>query len=509
MVRYIQSVFESAIKFLGKWSIPVGIILLITICAGAILALWLYRMNKEALPPVGKELKRVLKGVLVWILLIGILLLQINVLKAIRQGVISRNQQASVAKYTSEGEGGGGEISQYGPTIMYNHTTVRTQRLIIPKYTLTYLNAHGLETTDSINSMPGWSPEELRYDSRPIINIEDQLEKAQDAIVINRKTTTDQYLPLKLLASDIKLKLTFKEQGNRARRQYYDSDFVGQYSFSNPYEVPKKIYFGFPYPYGTGTLSNFRMKVDGKDVLTEEVGNSRVWEQEVSPGKSMTVEVGYSYDGSRSWTYNLSSKREAINNFKLQVSSNNPRIKFQRGSMMPSKKSKGLMDSTLTWEASNLVRSQDISLYFPGISIGEVITRLYIFSPIALIVFVITILGWGALKGREVTPVQLILTTFSYSLSFALAGYLLTYMPLALAIIISFALSAFLNLKITDRSVLPPILVASLVPLTFIWVGNTGLLLCLMGMVVIGLFAFGAKGRLQPGPGSTKLIESA
>jgi hypothetical protein len=494
MVRYIYGVFEGSLRFLGKWAFPLGLILLIALGVTAILAIVLYRINNEAYQGAARSLNRGLRKFGVGIFLIAFILLQMNFLKAVREGVITRINQASSARYTTEGDSGGGETIQFVPAVTYSQRETRQQRLILPKYTLNYINAQGLNNASALNAFPGWSPEELRYDTRPIINVEDQLEKNDNAIVINRTFTVDRFMPLKLKSSEINLKLTFKDQGNRARRQYYQADFRGCYSFINSLPEKRLFHFSFPLPQSSGTLSNFRFKVDGKDYPVQDVSRGYEWTGEVEPNKSVTIEVIYSHSGSRSWTYNLSYKREAISDFKLQVESNNPHIKFQRGALPPSKRTKGLMGATaLTWELTNLITSQDISLYFPSISKSEQITRMYIFSPLALVGFVLMLMGWAHVKRFELNASHIILSTLSYSGSFALTAYLMTYMPLALAVFISFAMGYGLTMIILGgpmkRQMLLPAAVFALLPLTFIAVGNTGFLLCIIGFAVIGAFA--------------------
>ncbi len=497
MVRYIQAVFDSSLRYLGKWAFPIGIVLLIVLAVTALLAYLLYRTNREALLALAGETRKVLKKFLIWVFLIAVILLQINLLKAVRQGVIQRIDQATAARYTAEGDSGAGETIQYVPAVSYNETTTRTQRLIIPKYTLSYINANGLENSNALNSMPGWSPDEITYDTRPIVDVQDQLERDQNAIVINRKITINRFLPLKLKSSDISLKLTFKDRGNKALRQYYEALFSGSYSFTNTFTDKKMVHFSFPLPYSS-TLSNFRFRVDGKDCTVQDVTRGYEWNGEVEPGKTIPVEVQYSHSGSKSWTYKLSSRREAISDFKLTVESNNPHIKFQRGSLSTDVRSKALGGATLTWNLSNIVTSQDISLYFSSVSKSEVITRLYIFGPVAMLSLIVVLLGWAYLKKRSLSPLQIILISFAYSGGFALTAYLLTSLPLAAALVISFAVSLALMMLITggfkDFTLFTPLLIWSLIPVAFNFVGSTGLLLCIAGLVMLAAFAVNIDG---------------
>jgi len=517
MVRYIQAVFDGSLKYLGKWIFPIGIISLIVLAVAALLAYLLYRTNREALSAVTAGTVKVLKKFFVWVLLIATVLLQINLLKAVRQGVVHRIDQATAARYTAEGDSGAGETIQYVPAVSYNETTSRTQRLIIPKYTLNYINANGLENQSVLNSMPGWSPDELTYDTRPIVDVQDQLEKDQNAIVINRKITINRFLPLKLKSSDIALKLTFRDRGNKSLRQYYEALFTGNYSFTNTFSEKKQIHFSFPLPYSS-TLSNFKFKVDGKDCPVQDITRGYEWNGEVEPGKTVPVEVQYSHSGSKSWTYKLSSRREAISDFKLTVESNNPHIKFQRGSLSTDVRSRALGGATLTWSLSNIVTSQDISLYFSSVSKSEVITRLFIFAPAALMCLIVVLLGWAYIRKRSLTPLQIILISFAYSGGFALTAYLLTGLPLAAALIISFALSFALMLLIAggfrDFTMLTPMLVWSVIPVAFNFVGSTGLLLCVAGFVMVAAFALNIEGitvlkKAEPDSSATKPIKEA
>lgn len=500
MVRYIQAVFDGSLKYMGKWVFPVGIVTLIVLAVAALLAYLLYRTNREALTALTGETWKVLKKFLIWVFVIAVILLQVNLLKAVRQGVVSRIDQATAARYTAEGDSGAGETIQYVPSVSYNETTTRTQRLIIPKYTLNYINANGLENPNALNSMPGWSPDEVTYDTRPIVDVQDQLEKDQNAIVINRKITINRFLPMKLKSSDISLRLTFKDRGNKALRQYYEALFSGNYSFTNTFSDKKMVHFSFPLPYSS-TLSNFKFKVDGKDCPVQDITRGYEWNGEVEPGKTVPVEVQYSHSGSKSWTYKLSSRREAISDFKLTVESNNPHIKFQRGSLSTDVRSKALGGATLTWNLSNIVTSQDISLYFSSVSKSEVITRLFIFGPVALLGLIVVLLGWAYVKKRSLTPLQIILISCAYSGGFALTAYLLTSLPLAAALIVSFAVTLALMLLVAggfkDFTMLTPLLLWSVIPVAFNFVGSTGLLLCIAGFIMLAAFAVNIEGMTK------------
>lgn len=512
MVRYIQAVFDGSLKYMGKWVFPIGIVTLIVLAVAALLAYLLYRTNREALTVLTGETWKVLKKFLIWVFVIAVILLQVNLLKAVRQGVVSRIDQATAARYTAEGDSGAGETIQYVPSVSYNETTTRTQRLIIPKYTLNYINANGLENPNALNSMPGWSPDEVTYDTRPIVDVQDQLEKDQNAIVINRKITINRFLPMKLKSSDISLRLTFKDRGNKALRQYYEALFSGSYSFTNTFSDKKMVHFSFPLPYSS-TLSNFKFKVDGKDCPVQDITRGYEWNGELEPGKTVPVEVQYSHSGSKSWTYKLSSRREAISDFKLKVESNNPHIKFQRGSLSTDVRSKALGGATLTWNLSNIVTSQDISLYFSSVSKSEVITRLFIFGPVALLGLIVVLLGWAYVKKRILTPLQIILISCAYSGGFALTAYLLTSLPLAAALIVSFAVTLALMLLIAggfrDFTMLTPLLLWSVIPVAFNFVGSTGLLLCIAGFIMLAAFAVNIEGmtklkRTESGASITK-----
>lgn len=132
-----------------------------------------------------------------------------------------------------------------------------------------------------------------------------------------------------------------------------------------------------------------------------------------------------------------------------------------------------------------LIISQNIRLYFPAISITETIARMYIFSPVAVVGFVLVLLAWTGRKKIILSPLQYILASLALSGGYALVGYLLTYILLDLAVAISFAAAAALNIRIMGGKVLIPVVLFSLVPLTFILVGNTGLLLCILGLITL------------------------
>jgi hypothetical protein len=96
---------------------------------------------------------------------------------------------------------------------------------------------------------------------------------------------------------------------------------------------------------------------------------------------------------------------------------------------------------------------------------------------------------WAKISGECISPVKILLASFIYSGAYAITAYLITYIPLFFAILIAFFIAALLNSMIMGKNIIIPVIIFSFVPLTFVWVGNTGLLLCFIGLITMGIIA--------------------
>lgn len=477
MIMHVEMVVHRLLELVGGWIFALGISLLVVLAAAAFLGLNLFKFDRTSFNAAARAFASWLRGAWAWMLAGALLLICVWGLATLQRALADRLAQESQARYIAAEDQGGGPTVQRAPSLAYLEATTREQRLVVPSNVLNVINASG------INALPGWSPEEARYDGRPAVRVDDQLVKDDKTVVINRTTTVERFVPLKLARSDVDLRLDFQDRRLGQRRQFYKADFSARYAFQNPFPDKRRIHFVFPLPDNSGTLSGFKFRVNGKEQPPGDIGRGFEYEADMAPAEKAQVEVSYANLGSGSWTYDVAGRREPIADFHLQVRADKADVKFRRGSLYPTR----MAGSTLGWDLENQITSQSICLYFSSVSRESVINSLFIFCPVGLLGFAALMLVWGRLRRAGVRPWTAILAGLTYCAAFALTSYLLSYVPLLAAIAIAFALAALLQLYALGRPLWIPVAICAIVPLAFLPAGHTGLLLSLLGMATLAI----------------------
>lgn len=400
-----------------------------------------------------------------WLLMSALLLLQVYALSQLHAGFQRRLVQQGKAQYVVGEEAGGGPTTQRAPKISMLESVSSSQRIVVPA---------GIS---SLENLPGWTPEEARFGGSPAINVQDELVKDGNATVINRTITKQRYVSSKLQSSDVNLKLAFQAA------QLYKADFQASYTFQNPMDAPRLIHFSFPLPDNSGTLSGFRFRVNGQEVPTPDIEQGLEWEAELKPGEKCVAEVGYQHAGAKSWSYDLTGRREPIADFHLRVQADRSELKFERGSLYPTTSK----SNQWQWDLQNQITSQSISLYFPYVPNEAIMANLFVFGPLEIVTLLVLTLVWSSLRFRRVGPWRTALATLASCGGYALASYLVGYLPLTVSLLLAFSLAGWLQWQALGQALWMVVLAASLAPFAFLAPGHTGLMLTGLGLLVLTL----------------------
>ena len=170
------------------------------------------------------------------------------------------------------------------------------------------------------------------------------------------------------------------------------------------------------------------------------------------------------------------------------MTSDNHEIKFGRDSLFPTDGNAG----DWQWKLSDVITSQDISLYFPTTSKRERMARALEFGPLGMLLM----LGLTAMAGGR-DPRQLALLALTFGGSLVLTSYLWTYLGFASAVTIGALVGAGISLACGQ----PRLVVAAFVLwLCFCWSGQTGVLLTVAGLAI--LTWWGQSGNFSPATGN-------
>ncbi len=472
MIRHVELVVHELLNLVGGWMCALAMTSVVALAALAFLGLNLFKFDRESFAYVLRRLGGALSRGWGWMLVAGVLLLQLYGLSELRLGTVDRLAQEGQARYIAADDQGGLPTTQRAPQVAFEETTAQVQRIVLPA------------GVTNLEAVPGWNPEQARYGERPAVNVEDELLKEGAAIVLNRKTSVSRWAPTKLLRSDVDVRLSFLGRAQNQRRQAYQAEFSGRYTFANPFPEARRFHFSFPLPDNSGTLSGFKFKVDGTDVPAKDVDRGLDYELTLAPAQKVVVSVGYTHLGAQAWNYDVTGRREPIADFHLTVNAQKASdIKFLRGSLYPTRSEGGV----LSWDLQNQITSQSIQLYFPFVPTEQLVRNLLVFTPLGVLGVVVLTVVWARLRRTGTTPWATCLVSLAACAGFCLTSYLLSYVPLVVALVLAGGATAWLQWQLLGGRLWVPVVAGGLAPLTFLAAGHTGLLLSVLAMGVLAL----------------------
>ena len=296
-----------------------------------------------------------------------------------------------------------------------------------------------------------------------------------------------------------------------SHQSYYNAAFQGSYSFRNPLNTPATIRFAFPLPSGSGTLQGFSMTVNGQPYSAADLSGGSVWEGSVDAGAAVTVAVTYRHQGSRGWSYDLSQRREPVKSFDLSIKADQ-NAKFERYSLFPTGIDRAAFGGpqTLHWQLQNAITAQNVAVVFEQGSLRETLAKVSYFAPISLMLGALLLLLWATLNRLPLPALRLALTLLGVGLGLGFGGILTGYLAPVPAELLGGALALGLGVLALGRRYLEPLLLMVLAPLTFLSVGNAGLLLGLLAVAALLLLLLrrgrnGLERRREPGSARSAL----
>lgn len=472
MLAHLEFVMHRLLEMMGGWLCALAMTSAVAAALLALLALNLFKFDRDSFSRAARRAGDGFRGGRGWLLAGLALLLQLNGMNELHTGLDRRLKQENQALFVDRDEAGGLPTVQRAPQLSVLQTTERTQSLVVPA------------GSTLLNALPGWNPEEARAGQQPALNVQDELvQDAAGAAVLKRTYQVQRFAPIKLTRSDANLELTFNGNEAGRRGQIYSATFHARYTLTNPFGEKRKLHFTFPLPEGSGTLAGFSFKVNGQEITTPELEQGVEWTDDVAAGASVPVEVAYTHRGARSWSYDVAGRREPIKDFHLKVHSDGGKVKFERGSLYPTSQ----QGNELAWDLQNQVTSQSVTLFFPHTATEEVVRHLFVFAPVALLMFSALCYSWARLKRTATTPWMLTLATLTLCAGYTLASYLISYVPLPLALLVAFALTGALQGRALGSRLRFPILAGALAPFAFLLPGHTGLLLTSLALVTLWL----------------------
>jgi hypothetical protein len=397
-------------------------------------------------------------------------------------GPLGRVVQSRLAAAENAVQGRGADAdaaptTQEAPRVTYLTERTYSRSLILPPELLRRLDAGGVN-----GGLDVLAPYLDEPGSDNVIRWADRVRRGSRGVVLTREVTLRAEEPVRMEESRLRVSLEFGSPLWEARRPSYRASFAAQYAFANPLDRPVTARFSFPLPQGSGTLSEFAVLVDGRE-LPASGALRGFWEGRLAAGQRVRVDVRYRHQGARGWRYVLGSSRESLRDFSLTAQTDGaPR--FPRYSLLPTRTARSLGGTTLIWELKNVITAQDVALSFPARSGRETAAKLYAFTPAALLLAAVFAALWGRGRGLHLLPGAAALAVVGLTLGSVLGGMLLNYLPVFVAAPLGAVVGAALALRAAGRGWWPPVVLAGAAPLVVLVPGHAGVLLAGVGIVV-------------------------
>lgn len=390
------------------------------------------------------------------------------------------------ARYVNQADPEGSPTVQSAPTATYLVTRTYTRTLLLPPELLRRVGTEGVGVLAPYLTDPS---------SDNVLKLVDRFRRSGRDVVFTREATQVSEEPIRFDSSKVAASLRF--QDNAGRGSYYNADFGATYRFQNPGAQTVTARFRFPLPSGSGTLTNFRVTVNGQELTAAQLTGGTQWEGQLAPNQRVEVHVTYRHQGARGWSYALAGRREPVRNFDLTVRTDEP-AKFLRYSLYPTSVQRRLGGAqTLTWSLPDALTAQDISLSFGTTSARETVVKFFRFAPLTLLLAAAFALLWVRSRRLAWQPGPAALAVLGIVAGLGLGGVLMSYLPLALAGLAGAVVAAALGLRALGTAFWPPVLLAALAPLAFLTGGHAGLLLALAAALALALLIF-TPGRGRP-----------
>lgn len=478
-----------ALAFLLRLAVPLLLLLGALLLALLLVGLLDRERFRRTLDAGGRLLPRLLRGLLV----LGTLGLAAFGLDVVRQSVDLQQGAAQNARYAQGADPAGGETVQQAPSASYLATRSYTRSLTLPPDLVRRIEVQGGAET-LIPYLTGQPAENT-------LSLSDTFRRVGDALVYTREATLNTSQPIRLDTSTVSADLRFVDPALGGRQTYYNASFDGQYSFRNPLPNEATVRFTFPLPVGSGTLSGFRMVVNGQELRAADLAGGSTWEGTVPAGGAVKVRVTYQHQGSRGWSYYLAARREPIQQFDLTVRADRP-AKFQRYSLYPTSISRAALggSQTLRWQLKDVITAQNVAVVFAQGSLRETLAKVHLFMPLALLLGALYTLVWALTRRERIPAARAVLAVLGVALGFGLGGILTAYLPPLLGEVVG-ALAAFgLGVWALGRAFWLPLALTAAAPLAFLSGGNAGLLLTLLAVAALLLLALAGRRPPRPTP---------
>jgi hypothetical protein len=286
----------------------------------------------------------------------------------------------------------------------------------------------------------------------------------------------------------------------------YSVSFEGTYRVRNT-SPSNELYVRFDFPSNHALFDDFVFRVDGKDVDDARVSyeevpddasgsdpSGRTWSAPhamtahvpLELSKEARITIRYRSQGTGVWQYRFGEHTSRVRNFRLSVHTHFKDFDIPEACLSPAQREATDDGWKLTWAFTDVISNVRIGIDMPKkLNPGPVAQRISFFAPVSLLFFFTMLLIVGALRDRNIHPMNyffLAAAFFAFHLFFA---YLVDHVRLGGSFALASATSVLLvatymrlvcGWAFTLRAVVPTqIVYLVLFSYSFFFEGYTGL----------------------------------
>jgi hypothetical protein len=224
----------------------------------------------------------------------------------------------------------------------------------------------------------------------------------------------------------------------------YVLEFQGEYVIKNSTGKSAKINFQMDLPNQAGNLTDVNVSFEDKPYKEDSnLADGIDWSGRLGSEETRKLKVSYKAQGTESFVYELASQKIEIKDFLVQMETNFIDYTIPSNALVPTGQNADSQITRLLWESKNLITGQNIAinLQVEG-NYGEVASKLFLYSPFSLFLFVASLMLILTAKNIPLHPMHYLFLIISFFIFYLLSSYLITYMNVFVGIFVSLVASS-------------------------------------------------------------------
>jgi hypothetical protein len=220
-------------------------------------------------------------------------------------------------------------------------------------------------------------------------------------------------------------------------------NFNAKYIVKNRLKKTKEFFFDFKLPGDAGNITDVRVLMNDKKYTDDSnFADGIQWKGILKPQKKIKLQISYVAQGTKTFKYALEERKIEIKKLQTVLKTDFNNIRILDRAMVPKQKFMDAVEKKLVWNADNLITGQNISMEFEiDANYGKLVSRLFLFAPLSIFLFLGTILIFSIARGINLHPMNFLFLLTSFFIYYLLGSYIVSYIPFIAAIVISLVIA--------------------------------------------------------------------